>query len=140
MTSLFPHWPHFIRTRNRSGAMLIITVVVLGAVALAVVISGALRGLNEMSMGIAEVRSRESLAGADACTEEAMLRLTLDSSYVGATVTVGSTVCTIAVTSPTATTRSILVTAVRDRWTARVRTVVDLSGARETLTWWRQEM
>ncbi len=120
--------------------MLIITVVVLGAVALAVVFSGALRGLGEMSMGIAETRSKEALAGADACTEEAMLQLTLNTSYAGGTVTIGNTVCTIAVDTSSATLRTITVTAVRDRWTVRLKAVTDISGSRQSLVWWKQEM
>ena len=127
-------------TRQRPGAMLIITVVVLGAVALAVVFSGALRGLGEMSMGIAETRSKEALAGADACTEEAMLQLTLNTSYAGGTVTIGNTVCTIAVDTSSATLRTITVTAVRDRWTVRLKAVTDISGSRQSLVWWKQEM
>jgi hypothetical protein len=124
--------------RHRPGAMLLLTVLVLGGVALVVVLGIALRGIGEMGMGIAETRSQEAFSAADGCAEEALVRLALNTSYTGDTFALGNSTCTIIVTAGVSNQYTIDVTAVRDRWTRKIRIRANTAGSRLAVTWWKQ--
>ena len=87
---------------KRSGAMLLITVLLTSAIALVVSLSIALQGLQELSMGRAEPKSAEVLGIADGCMEEALLRLSRSSAYTGGLLTFGNGTCVITVTTTAA--------------------------------------
>ncbi|MDD4628779.1 MAG: hypothetical protein PHE68_05300 [Candidatus Peribacteraceae bacterium] len=123
---------------HRPGAMLLLTVLVLGGVAIAIVLSVALRGIGEMGMGIGETRSQEAFSAADGCAEEALLRLTIDNEYAGGTYMLGNSTCTVVVTAGAPNRYTIDVAAVRDRWTRRIQIRANTSGTRLVVTWWRQ--
>lgn len=124
------------RTQRR-GAMLLITVLLVGATALTISVNVALRGIHELSAGYAMNKSREALAVADGCAQEALLQLTRNSSYTGATVSINDTVCAIAVTT-NGTSKTIDIVAVIDRWTREIRLQLDTTGG-ISLTEWQEQ-
>jgi len=129
-----------LHSHRRPGAMLLLTVLVMGAVALAIVMSMAMRGIGEMGMAMGEARSQEAFAVSDGCLEEGMLRLALSSSFTGSTLTLGSVQCSITVTPTTGDVRTIAAIATRDRWTRKASVRVDLSGPRLQIVWWKQDL
>jgi len=126
-----------IFTRFRSGATMLLTVLIVGFVALLVTLSTAMRGIGELNMGFAENQSYETLAIADACAQEALLQLSLDDEYTGGTITVGDGTCTITVTT-SGTDRTIDVSATIDRWTRKYTVEVNLQNNRVNLRSWEQ--
>lgn len=124
---------------SRSGAMLLMTVLVAGAVALTIGLSVALRGIGELDMGFSGNQSLETLAVADGCVQEALLRLSRDSNYAGTTdLSVGEGKCDIAV-SGISDDRTVAVDAELDRWTRSVILQIDLSTSPITIVEWSQQ-
>ncbi len=124
---------------SRPGAMLLMTVLIAGAVALTIGLSIALRGIGELDMGFSENQTLETLAIADGCAQEALLRLSRDSDYLGATgLTVGEGACNITV-SGSGDERTVSVDATLDRWSRNVTMELDLSTSPITIVGWSQE-
>jgi len=120
---------------NRPAAMLLTTVLIMGAAALTISLSLALRGIGELDMGFSENQSKETLALADGCVQEALLRLSRNAGYAGGVVSVEDGSCTITVTSA-GTQRTISVNATIDRWTRKITARVDIASM--TLIDWKQ--
>ncbi|MBI3332125.1 hypothetical protein HYZ99_04165 [Candidatus Peregrinibacteria bacterium] len=119
----------------RPGSMLLVTVLIVGSIALLTSISVALRGMHELSMAQGIRKSMELTAIADGCMEEAMLRLSRSSSYAGGTLAVGGGSCTIVV-SGTGSLRTIAVDAAIGRWAKELTTQATLeAGAPDILFW-----
>jgi len=114
------------------------TVLVVGSVSLAVALSIALRGIGELQMGFSENQTFETLAIADGCLQEALMRISLDASYVGGALTVGDGSCTITVTSQ-GTERTIAMTATLDRWTRKFTVRTDRIKNRVKVLTWEQD-
>jgi len=64
-----------IKLNNNQGYIALITVLVVLAVSMIVAISAVLNSTNEMQMGYTSGKAEETFNVADACAEEAMLRL-----------------------------------------------------------------
>lgn len=124
-------------TIARQGAMLLITVLICGTVALGISINVALRGISELDMSFAGSQSRKALAIADSCAEEALLRLQEDATYGGGVLGIGDGSCTIITRSDDAE-RIIDIAATVDRWTRRARVRVNVTGARLRILSWEQ--
>src|SRR3989344_3195474 len=89
--------PQSASPSTREGAMLLLTVLVCGAVALGISMNLAMRSIGELDMGFAGKQSLEALAVADGCVEEALLRLWEDIDYAGGTLDLGDGSCAITV-------------------------------------------
>ena len=122
---------------ERPGAMLLLTVMITGAVALTVSLHLAFRGIHELDMGFAGSQALESLALAEGCREEALLQLIRDSRYKGGTLAFGDGTCSITVTEE-GSEATIAITATIDRWTRHLVARVALSGPRIRLLQWRE--
>lgn len=128
--------PH--RMHGRPGTMLLLTVLVLGSVALAIVVSSALRGIGEVTMGTAETGSKQAFAAADALMDEGLRQLMANDAYTGEQLSIGSASGSITVSPTSGSPRTITATAVVNRWTARTQVRVDTSGSKLSVLWWRQ--
>lgn len=117
--------------------MLLLTVLITGAVALAVSLQMALQSIGELDMGFAGSQAQRALALAEGCAGEALRRLRQDSSYAGGEMPLGGGFCTIAV-SQEGTGQVIDVAATLDRWTRKVRVQIDLHHARMIPVVWEQ--
>ena len=122
---------------ERPGAMLLLTVMITGAVALTISLHLAFRGMHELDMGFAASQSLEALALAEGCREEALLEILRDPHYEGGTFSLGDGICVITVTGE-GTERTIAVTATIERWTRRLLAHIALSGPRIRLLEWRE--
>ncbi len=123
----------------RSGAMLLMTTLIVGAAALVIGLSVSITGISELDMGFSEHRGQEAMAIADGCVQEAMLRLARDSGYTGASgMTVGSGACDITV-SGSGDERVISVDATLGNWMRSITVQVDLSQSPIAILDWDQE-
>ncbi len=104
---------------SRPGALLLIMLLVVGVTALILSLSIAMRSIGEIDTSFAGVQSAQTQAVGDACEEEALLKLSQDTSYAGETLTVGQGSCTIAV-SGGGSDRTVAIVATVSRWKRRV--------------------
>ncbi|MEY4723406.1 MAG: hypothetical protein RLZZ324_919 [Candidatus Parcubacteria bacterium] len=93
------------REDNR-GLIAILTVVLIGALILAIGISSSLIGRTEIVQSGDFDREQATREVVASCVDEALHRLKLNSGYVGGTVPIGSNSCTVAV-SGSGSTRTI---------------------------------
>lgn len=124
-------------THQRHGAMLLITVMILGTIALLIGIGLALRGIGEMDMSYSSSQAQKAQAIADGCAEEALGRLWADSSYTGGDVTIGQGVCTISVLD-TDNERSVHIEATIDVWKHSVQLHVNAETLQMQLHEWQR--
>lgn len=111
---------------NNSGFIsLTLVLVVLGAL-MAVTLAVGLRGISEVQSGLYGNQGNRVLQVAEACSEEAYLRLKLDSSYVGGIIDVNGDGCEVSVAGAGAT-RTITATATRKGFTREVVSTVYLN-------------
>ena len=126
-------------SHERPGAMLLLTVIIVGTTALLIALGTAMRGIEELDMGLAEIQSAEALAVAEGCAQEALLRLARDNSYAGATLSVGDGTCTIVV-SDVSGNKEVVTTGTVNRWEHTITISVDVSGSSLTILSWRQDV
>ena len=123
---------------NRSGAMLLITVMIMGAVALLIGMSLALRGIGEMEMSFGSSQALKTQALADGCMEEVLLRLWGDSTYRGGEVHMADGQCDVTVVSEAEHMR-ISVEASIGKWQRSLSALVGTEDIAMQILEWRQE-
>src|SRR3989338_4977442 len=90
--------PNKLTPNHSKGFSALLTVLIIGVVALAMAYSSSMLGLGELDLGYTAQKGGEAFSAADGCLEEAMRRLRLDAGYTGSLVLqVGSNSCTITV-------------------------------------------
>lgn len=102
------------------GVIALITVIILGALILAVGLSASFTGQTETILSGQLDREQLARILAQTCVDEAMHRLKLDSTYTGGTVLVGaSDTCTVSV-SGSGSSRTITLAATSDIFTKTI--------------------
>jgi hypothetical protein len=127
----------YLTHHNRPGAMLLITVMIMGSVALIIGISLALRGIGEMEMSFSSSQAQKVLAVADGCVEETLMRLWADSTYHGGKLTLGQGECVITVFRH-GDVRKALVEANVEKWKRSIELTVDSDNIETQLLEWKQ--
>jgi hypothetical protein len=83
--------------KNKKGAAMLMTVVIISSVVLIIAFSSSMIGLGELQLGYSSQKSGEAMIAADACMEEALYKLRLDSGYTGETLSINQISCIITV-------------------------------------------
>jgi len=122
---------------KESGAIALITVVVVGFVTLLLALSISLAGFGELKMGFQEGKSAQVYYVAEACMEEAGLRLKRDSNYSGGSLTVGDKSCTIVI-SANGGERTVTATAGFDNFVRKIEMVVSIVPRGLNVTSWKE--
>lgn len=134
--------PTFPGNHRHRGATLLITVLIVGAVALVIGISIALRSIGDLDAAERTTALLRSLAVADGCLEDTLTHLWGDATYgaVPVTLTFGGGTCTAKVTrdalKPMLTIR---LRAQAGRSIRNVRATVSTANHRLRLTAWDLE-
>jgi Tfp pilus assembly protein PilX len=124
---------------NQSGFTALVTLIIISSVALLISLSVNLISLSEMQMGFDRSRSLKAFWAAEACLDEAKIRLKRNSSYSGGSLTVDTnTDCTSSIVqngqkiiiTTTGTIDGIII--------RRIESQVDLTGGRVTLDYWKE--
>ncbi len=69
--------------KKRSGYILLITILIIGAIASAILSSMLLLGISSTQVSFSVQQSQQALAAAQACAEYALLKLRQDPTYAG---------------------------------------------------------
>ena len=83
-----------MKQKNIRGFMALIIVIIIAIIATTAAVSVSLSGLGELAGNYMAHQSQNSFDNADACAEEALLRLRRDAGYIGGTMVL-SAPCTI---------------------------------------------
>jgi hypothetical protein len=127
------HWT----TDERGAAGLLVMIVVL-AVAVLIVSSTALHGLDDLEIGYEQQVGSDILLSAESCAEEALLRLSRNNTYNGGTLNVGAVACTITVTGTPCGACTIGVDATDQNFTRHLEVDVTVSGSDVDLIRWEE--
>lgn len=93
--------------KNQNGLTALVTLVIISFVALLIALSVNLISLSEMQMGFEKSRSQKAFWAAEACLDEALIRLKRNPSYSGGSLAIDQvTSCTISI-SPSGNKRII---------------------------------
>lgn len=126
-----------IHPRSQRGYIALIAVVIVVAVTLAIGLSMNLLSISETQVGLLRQRSVASFATADACLNEAYLRLMRDAAYAGGNLNLAQGSCTIAVVSLGAD-RTVTVTSDVGGVSRRIEGMVTISGSTVTQISWKE--
>ena len=96
---------------SHSGISILVSIIVISAVALFIALGAASIGLDETQNALRRSKFLETLLAADSCIEQASAKLRTDVSYAGGTIASGNTSCAVTVAgSGTARTVTVLAT------------------------------
>lgn len=124
---------------NESGLTALVTLIIISSVAMIISLSVNLIAISEMQMGFDRSRSLKAFWAAEACLDEAKIRLKRNSSYAGGSLTIGTdTVCGSSVAQNGQKRIITTIGTVSDIITRRIETQVDLTGGRISLDYWKE--
>lgn len=131
--------PSLLRQR-RSGATLLITVLIVGSVALVIAMSIVLRGIGELDMALRTTEEKRTLALAEGCLQKTLLSLWGDQSFAmeQESFPLGAGTCSarVAKTETNEDLREVVVQATIGHFTRSIRAIIDSGGARLTMLDW----
>lgn len=130
------HWTN-VRKDQRGAAALTVFVIVL-AVAIIIVSTTTLIGVDNLTIGFSQQASSDMILSAESCVEEAMVRLSRDNTYAGGTLPVGDAQCTIVVNGTPCGACSIDAQAVGDGFTRNIRASVTVAGSTVDVISWQE--
>ena len=124
---------------KQSGAIALISLLIIAAVTLAIGLSLNLLGLDEMRMGFRESKSSEAFHVAESCLEEAFMRLKRDANYTGGNLSIGAGSCNIVITA-NGTQRIINVSGTVSQLIRKIQTTINVLNdgttfGNETISW-----
>ncbi len=126
---------------NRPGATLLITVMIVGAVALAISMSIALAGIGDLDMALRTTESQRTLALTEGCLHQSLLNLWGDKSFASneETFALGKGTCTAKVQAMNEeqNLREVVVQGTIGRFTHTIQAVIRNSGSRLEMLDWR---
>jgi len=126
--------------KNQSGLTALVTLVIISFVALLVALSVNLISISEMQMGYEQSRSAKAFWAAEACLDEALIRLKRDTNYSSGSLTIDqATNCNISI-APSGNKRIITTTGTVDGIIIRrIEAQADVSTpGRLTLDYWKE--
>ncbi len=126
-----------LKLHNQGGYIALITVLIIVAVTLAIGVSINLLSISESQIGLMQEQAGMAFATADACVDEAMMRLKNDPGYAGVSLNFASGTCTIVITAQ-GTTRTIRAEGSVATFTRAIQADVSLIGNQILLTAWRE--
>lgn len=107
--------------------MALVTILVVTAVAMILASSAAILGMGELQISFSHKQSLEALVLADACLDEAFIRLRRDSAYIGGSLNIGDNSCTITVV-PLGDSRTVVVQGNVNNVIKKVEAEIDVSA------------
>ena len=123
---------------DQRGAAAITVMIIVIAMALLIVSSTAFTGVDDLDIGYSSEVSGDILLSAESCVEEALIRLSRNSSYSGGSLTVGEAACTITVTGTPCGSCTIGVTAIGENYTRKIETAITLTGGSVDIISWEE--
>lgn len=124
--------------KNQTGLTALVTLIIISFVALFVALSVNLISISEMQMGFEKSRSAKAFWAAEACLDEALIRLKRNPSYSGGSLTIDSATTCTATVVPSGSKRIITTVGTVDGIIIRrIEAQADISG-KVTLDYWKE--
>lgn len=124
---------------RQSGFAILLSVLVLGAVASSIVIGMLVGSIISSKKTIAESVGSEALFAADACVEEALQQLYANPSFSGSgNLTLTNSGCSYTVTNIGGSDRQIDATGTAGNHTRRIQVVVTAAAPQISITSWQE--
>ncbi len=122
---------------DNRGVAAMFTIVIIGVAALIMAFTATVLGMGDLEMAYDSQQGEETFSIADACVEEALRRVRLDSGYTGDTLSLGDGSCIISVTGSDPN-RTILVTSTIGVYNKAIYVDIVLSGSTITIDSWAE--
>jgi len=124
---------------GRKGYILLLSVLIIGVVAVAITVSVLLLGLNSSRSAYSFNRSGEARALVNTCAEEALEQIRLNSNYSGSqTINLGSGNCTFTVTNLGGQNRQIIASSTVGRVIRRVSISLNKVNPKVNIASWQE--
>ncbi len=125
-----------LNVNNQKGYIALIAILIIVTATLAISVSINILSIGETQVGLYRQQSAQSFALADACVEEAYIRIQRDNAYAGGNLNLSFGSCTITVVSSGAD-RTITAAAVVDSIERRIESEVTIVGNNLALQYWK---
>lgn len=86
--------------KSNPGIITVTAMMVVGFIAVGIVVFVLISNIDILQQGLYDTEYQETFVGADACVEEALLRLNSNNAFTGDTYAIGSISCIATVTNP----------------------------------------
>jgi len=124
---------------NSRGFVTLVSVIIVGAIALTVVLSLSFLSITSSKNAVALVKTNQAKALAGACAERALDLIRQTSSYTGTNnLTLGAGTCSATVTNTGGTTRQIVSTGTVGVIIKKIKILVSALTPKITLSSWRE--
>ena len=100
-------------------------------------LNSSLLGLGELDLGYTKQKGGEASSIADACIEESLRRLRLDSNYSGGSLNINDNSCIINIQS-SGNNRTITTTSTVDIYHKKIKVEATLSGSNTAINSWQE--
>lgn len=125
--------------RRESGYIALLSVLILGAAAVAICLVLLTSGADSQRAGIVEQQSKQARALATACAEEALQQIHDNIAFAGSnTLSIGQGSCTYTVTVATGTTRTIVVSGTVGTVVRKNQVSVTIGASNITISTWQE--
>jgi hypothetical protein len=125
--------------RSADGYIALLTVLIVGAVSLAIAVGLLLLGSNSSSMFLAEQQGAQARNLASACSEEGLEIVRDNNNFIGtANLTLGQGNCSYTVTKTTTTTRTISSTGTVNDIVRKNTVYVTIGASSISVTSWQE--
>jgi YbbR domain-containing protein len=125
---------HFNTKTHHEGAVMLVLILIIGAVALLISLSLGLSSISENQISLYQSQSTQAFLNADGCAEEALTKLNRNNLYTGETITLENTTCTITVTG-SGPTRTVTVSATNTDYTHKIQIGVIIYSTFSITSW-----
>lgn len=127
----------FLKTENKPAYVTLISVIIVGAVVLAIVLFMVSSGLDATNNSAVYLNSTRAEFLADACAEEALQQIRDNTNFTGTNnISFGSNICAYTVTNTGGETRTINASSTILNNVKKVRVLVSALSPKITLTSW----
>lgn len=125
--------------KGQSGYIVLISVLIIGAVGVAVAVAVLWLGLGDSKGSFALEQSNQAKALANACSDEALQQIRDSTSYTGTgNLTLGQGTCTYTVTNTGGTSRTITSTGTVGTVVRKVKITIDTINPSINVTSWKE--
>ncbi|HMB26384.1 MAG TPA: hypothetical protein VKP03_03125 [Patescibacteria group bacterium] len=123
--------------KNKKGVAALLTIVIIAAAVLVMAYTASILGLGELEMGYTMQKAGGAFSLADACMEEALIKLRFDSSYSGENLNIDDGSCIIGVTG-SGSDRTVISESSIDNYYKKIQAQITISGDDIIIDSWQE--
>ena len=120
--------------KDQNGMAVLIIILVLTSAMLAIALTLGIGSITQNQISLYQQKEEEVIIGADSCSEEAIMRLSINNTYSGGSLTIGDVSCTIAI-SGSMPDMIVDVVATKQAYTKTLQVEVNLNSPVSVTSW-----